>query len=48
VSMVLNDRTWHTVHENMPRVVGFVGDDVNPVPLSDEDAANNRTDTGWI
>lgn len=39
VSMDLNDQTWHTIHENMPRVVGFVGDDRNPSPLSDEDAA---------
>lgn len=39
VSMDLNDQTWHTIHENMPRVVGFVGDDKNPIPLPDEDAA---------
>ena len=38
VSMDLNDDTWHTIHENMPRVIGFVGDDKNPIPLSDEDA----------
>ena len=38
ISMDLNDETWHTVHENMPRVIGFVGDDKNPMPLSDEDA----------
>jgi transcriptional antiterminator NusG len=38
VSMELNDTTWHTIHKDMPRVVGFVGDDLNPVPLSDEDA----------
>lgn len=38
VSMELNDTTWHTIHRDMPRVVGFVGDDLNPVPLSDEDA----------
>ena len=36
ISMDLNDATWHTVHLN--HVVGFVGDDRNPVPLSDEDA----------
>lgn len=36
VSMELNDATWHTIHVN--HVVGFVGDDLNPVPLSDEDA----------
>lgn len=39
VSMDLNDQTWHTIHDNMPRVVGFVGDDRDPMPLSDTDAA---------
>lgn len=38
VSMDLNDTTWHTIHDNMPRVVGFVGDDKNPTPISDEEA----------
>ncbi|MGL1930326.1 MAG: transcription termination/antitermination protein NusG [Desulfotalea sp.] len=38
VSMELNDQTWHTIHENMPRVVGFVGDDKNPIPITDEEA----------
>ena len=48
VSMVLNDATWHTVHENMPRVVGFVGDDLNPLPLPDDEAAKiiGRIHTG--
>ncbi len=36
ISMELNDSTWHTIHVN--HVVGFVGDDRNPQPLSDEDA----------
>ncbi len=39
ISMDLTDLTWHVLHENMPRVVGFVGDDKNPIPLPDEDAA---------
>jgi len=38
VSMDLNDTTWHVLHDNMPRVVGFVGDDEHPTPLPDEDA----------
>jgi transcriptional antiterminator NusG len=38
ISMEFNDLTWHTVHENMPRVVGFVGNDINPMPLPDKDA----------
>ncbi len=36
ISMELNDSTWHTIRVN--HVVGFVGDDRNPTPLSDEDA----------
>ncbi len=36
ISVDLNDSTWHTVHVN--HVVGFVGDDRNPVPLSDQEA----------
>ncbi len=39
ILMELNDLTWHTIHENMPRVVGFVGNDENPLPLPDEEAA---------
>ncbi len=38
VSMDLNDSTWHVLHDNMPRVVGFVGDDEHPTPLPEEDA----------
>lgn len=33
----LNDETWHTVRDT-PKVTGFVGNDLNPVPLSDEEA----------
>jgi len=33
----LNDETWHTVR-GTPKVTGFVGDDLHPQPLSDEDA----------
>lgn len=38
VCMDLNDTTWHILHDNMPRVIGFVGDDEHPTPLPDEDA----------
>ncbi len=38
VSMDLNDTTWHVLHDNMPRVIGFVGDDEHPTPLPDADA----------
>lgn len=33
----LNDETWHTVR-GTPKVTGFVGNDLHPQPLSDEDA----------
>ena len=33
----LNDETWHTVR-GTPKVTGFVGNDLHPEPLSDEDA----------
>ncbi len=33
----LNDETWHTIRDT-PKVTGFVGNDLNPEPLSDEDA----------
>jgi transcriptional antiterminator NusG len=33
----LNDQTWHTVR-GTPKVTGFVGDDLHPQPLPDEDA----------
>jgi len=37
VNVDLNDETWHTVR-GTPKVTGFVGNDMNPDPLSDEDA----------
>ena len=33
----LNDDTWHTVR-GTPKVTGFVGNDLHPEPLSDDDA----------
>ena len=33
----LNDQTWHTIRDT-PKVTGFVGNDLHPEPLSDEDA----------
>lgn len=33
----LNDQTWHTVR-GTPKVTGFVGDDLHPHSLSDEEA----------
>lgn len=38
INMELNDATWHVVHDT-PRISGFVGDNLNPQPLTDEDAA---------
>ncbi len=37
VNVELNDETWHTVC-GTPKVTGFVGNEQNPQPLSDEDA----------
>jgi len=37
VNVDLNDETWHTVR-GTPKVTGFVGNDLHPEPLSDEDA----------
>jgi len=33
----LNDETWHTVR-GTPKVTGFVGNDLHPEPVSDQDA----------
>ncbi|MDF1576927.1 MAG: transcription termination/antitermination protein NusG [Desulfobulbales bacterium] len=33
----LNDHTWHTVRDT-PKVTGFVGDDLHPQALSDDEA----------
>ena len=37
VQMDLNDETWHTV-KNTAKVTGFVGGDVKPSPISDEES----------
>jgi len=37
VQMVLNDQTWHTVR-NTAKVTGFVGGDIKPTPIQDEEA----------
>lgn len=37
LNVELNDETWHTVR-GTPKITGFVGNDLNPEPLSDEDA----------
>ncbi|MFH7326920.1 transcription termination/antitermination protein NusG [Desulfurivibrio sp. C05AmB] len=37
VNVDLNDETWHTVR-GTPKVTGFVGNDLSPEPLADEDA----------
>ncbi len=38
VPMILNDETWHTVR-NTAKVTGFVGGEVKPTAISDEEAA---------
>jgi transcriptional antiterminator NusG len=37
VQMALNEDTWHTVR-NTAKVTGFVGGEVKPTPISDEEA----------
>ncbi|MCF8146779.1 MAG: transcription termination/antitermination protein NusG [Deltaproteobacteria bacterium] len=37
VQMALNKETWHTV-KNTAKVTGFVGGEINPTPISDEEA----------
>jgi len=37
INVDLNDETWHTVRDT-PKVTGFVGNDLHPESLSDEDA----------
>jgi transcriptional antiterminator NusG len=36
VKMILTDETWHIV-KNTPKVTGFVGDKVKPVPVSESE-----------
>lgn len=36
IRMVLNDETWHIV-KNTPKITGFVGDKIKPVPVPDSD-----------
>ena len=46
VDMIVDDESWYVVR-NTPRVTGFVGAGVNPVPLSPEEFAmlSGRMDT---
>jgi transcription termination/antitermination protein NusG len=37
LNLELNEETWHTVR-GTPKVTGFVGNDLHPEPLSDDDA----------
>jgi transcriptional antiterminator NusG len=37
VQMNLNDETWHTV-KNTAKITGFVGGDVKPTPISNEES----------
>ena len=49
VNVELNDDTWHTVTDT-PKITGFVGNDMNPAPLSDEEAEKiiNRIKDGAL
>lgn len=49
VKMVLNEETWHIVKET-PKITGFVGDKVKPVPVPESDVQKmtNRIAEGQV
>lgn len=49
VKMVLTDETWHIV-KNTPRITGFVGDKIKPVPVPESEVQKmtNRIAEGQI
>ena len=49
VKMVLNDETWHIVKDT-PKITGFVGDKVKPVPVPESDVQKmtNRIAEGQV
>ncbi|OFZ19242.1 MAG: transcription termination/antitermination factor NusG [Bdellovibrionales bacterium GWB1_55_8] len=49
VKMVLTDETWHIV-KNTPKITGFVGDKVRPVPVPESDVQKmtNRIAEGQV
>jgi len=49
VRMVLTDETWHIV-KNTPKITGFVGDKVKPVPVPESDVLKmtNRIAEGQV
>jgi transcriptional antiterminator NusG len=44
VEMLLDDETWHLV-KNTQKIIGFIGDDKNPKPMSDKEVGRLRQDT---
>jgi transcriptional antiterminator NusG len=49
VKMILNEETWHIV-KNTPKITGFVGDKVKPVPVPESDVQKmtNRIAEGQV
>ncbi|MGE0614974.1 MAG: transcription termination/antitermination protein NusG [Bacteriovoracia bacterium] len=49
VKMILNNETWHVVKET-PRITGFVGDKVKPVPVPESEVQKmtNRIAEGQV
>lgn len=49
INVDLNEETWHTIRDT-PKVTGFVGNDLNPDPLSDDEAERiiNRIQEGAV
>jgi len=44
VQMILDDETWHLV-KNTQKIIGFIGDDKNPKPMSEKEVGRLRQDT---
>lgn len=44
VEMILDDETWHLV-KNTQKIIGFIGDDKNPKPMSDKEVGRLRQET---
>ena len=45
VQMLLEDDSWHLV-KNTQKVIGFIGDDKNPKPMSEKEVGRLRQDQG--
>jgi transcriptional antiterminator NusG len=44
VQMFLDESTWHLI-KNTDKIIGFIGDDKNPKPMSEREVSRLRQDT---